>query len=266
MKISQVQAGFTIGPITVTNTMVWTWIILGVLSIVFICLGAGLKVKPAGKKQVVAEMLYGAIDGMIENTMGPGNKAFIPYFLALFSFLLVSNISGFWGMGIVRQPTADLATPLAMAILTFILTQANSLRVNGIKGYLKAFIEPIPVMLPMNIVSELANPVSLTFRMFGNILGGLIIGTMIYMILIGSNVVPIWVSIASVIVCIALLTSRYKKLKELTGTKKKLVIALAVLCILPLGITLFVHAYFDLFAGCLQAYIFCMLSMIFISA
>lgn len=266
INIPQVNEGFRIGSFPITNTMIWTWIILGVLSVIFIWLGAGLKVKPESKKQIVAEMAYGAIENMINNTMGPGNQMFIPYFTALFAFLLACNLSGFWGLGAVRPPTADIVTPMALAIMTFILTQANNIRVNGIKSYLKSFIEPIPIMLPMNIIGEIANPVSLTFRMFGNLLGGLVIGTLIYAMLVGSNTVPIWVAAASVVLTAVLLSKQYKKIMALEKGKKKAVIALGVFCMLPLCMTMFVHAYFDIFSGCLQSYIFCMLSMIFISA
>ena len=123
----------------------------------------------------------------------------------------------------------------------------------------------IPIMLPMNIISEIANPISLTLRMFGNLLGGLIIGTLIYSMLIGSNVMPIWIALGSVILCVVLLTKQYKKIKNLDKTKKKLAMGLAILCMLPLGAMMFVHGYFDIFSGCLQTYIFCLLSMIFIS-
>ena len=165
----------------------------------------------------------------------------------------------------MRQPTADIATPMALAILTFLLNHGNSIRVNGIKSYLKGFIEPFPVLLPINILGELASPVSLTFRMFGNLLGGLIIGVLVYSLFVGSNVVPIWVVIASLVLCALLLTNQVSKLKSLKGMKKKLVILLAVICFLPLGATLFIHGYFDIFAGFLQTYIFCLLSMVYIT-
>ena len=265
MNIPQITAGFSIGPFTITNTIVWTWLIVAVLSVVFIWLGHGPKVKPVGTNQVVAEAIYGAIGNMVNETMGPESRGFIPYFIALFSFLLVCNISGFWGMGIVRQPTADIATPLALAILTFLLNHGNSIRVNGIKNYLKGYIEPFPVLLPINILGELASPVSLTFRMFGNLLGGLIIGVLVYSMLIGSNAVPIWVVVASLVLCALLLTNQISKLKALHGMKKKLVMLLAVICFLPIGITLFIHGYFDIFAGFLQTYIFCLLSMVYIT-
>jgi F-type H+-transporting ATPase subunit a len=83
--------------------------------------------------------------------------------------------------------------------------------------------------------------------------------------LIGSNVMPIWVALGSVILSAVLFTKQYKKLKTLDKGKKKLVMGLGILCCLPLFAMIFVHGYFDIFSGCLQTYIFCLLSMIFIS-
>lgn len=266
ISIPQVSSEFSFLGCPITNTMVWTWLIVIVLSVFFIWLGRGLKVRPESKKQMIAELIYTAVENMVENTMGPGNRHFVAYFIALFAFLLGCNLSGFWGLGIIRPPTADIVTPLALALMTFVMTQANSIKVNGLKSYLKGFLEPIPIMLPMNIISEIANPVSLTFRMFGNLLGGLVIGTLVYAMLIGTDTIPIWVAAASVILSVILLTKQYQKLKTLDKTKKKMVIGLAVICMLPLFATSFVHAYFDIFSGVLQSYIFCMLSMIFISA
>lgn len=265
ISIPEIQSVFSIGGWEITNTMIWTWFILIILSALFIWLGSGLKVRPEGKKQIVAEMLYGAFDNMVAENMGSKAKGFVPYFTALFTFIIVSNLASVWGLGIVRQPTADVATTLALALLTFFLTQANKIRITGIGAYFRSFVEPIPIMLPMNIISEVANPVSLTFRLFGNMTGGLMIGSLVYAMLIGNNAIPVWIAVASVALAVILLSNRYKLIKKLDGFKKKLVILLAVICAAPLLAIVFVHGYFDVFAGCLQAYIFCMLSMMFIS-
>ena len=269
VSIPEITSGFSIFGFDITNTMVWTWLILAVLSVVFIWLGSGLKVRPASKKQIVAETIYGLVGNLVESNIGPNTKAFIPYFTALFAFILTANLSGVWGLGVIRPPTADIATPFALALMTCVISQYYHIKVNGIKEYLKGFLGPvkfmIPIMLPMNIISEIANPISLTLRMFGNLLGGLIIGTLIYSMLIGSNVMPVWIALGSVILCAVLLTKQYKKIKTLDKTKKKLAIGLAVICCLPLFAMIFVHGYFDIFSGCLQTYIFCLLSMIFIS-
>ena len=88
ISISEVQSsGISFLGTEITNTMVWTWLVLILLSALFIWLGSGLKVKPEGKKQIISEMIYGAIDDMVISNMGSGAKAFVPYFLALFLFL-----------------------------------------------------------------------------------------------------------------------------------------------------------------------------------
>ena len=269
VSIPEITSGFSVFGFEITNTMIWTWLILAILSAVFIWLGSGLKVKPTSKKQVVAEMIYGVIGNLVESNIGPNTKAFIPYFTALFAFILTSNLSGVWGLGVIRPPTADVATPFSLALMTCVISWYYKIKVMGPKEYFKGFLGPVPfmtpIMLPMNIISELANPVSLTLRMFGNLLGGLIIGTLIYSMLIGSNVMPIWIALGSVVLCAVLLTKQYKKIKELDKTKKKMVMGLGILCCLPLFAMIFVHGYFDIFSGCLQTYIFCLLSMIFIS-
>ena len=253
VSIPEITSGFSILGFDITNTMVWTWLILAVLSVVFIWLGSGLEVKPTSKKQIVAETIYGLIGNLVESNIGP----------------ITANLSGVWGLGVIRPPTADIATPFALALMTCVISQYYHIKVNGVKEYLKGFLGPvkfmIPIMLPMNIISEIANPISLTLRMFGNLLGGLIIGTLIYSMLIGSNVMPIWIALGSILLCAVLLTKQYKKIKTLDKTKKKLAIGLAVLCCLPLFAMIFVHGYFDIFSGCLKTYIFCLLSMIFIS-
>ena len=91
VSIPQITSGFSVFGFEITNTMVWTWLILAILSVVFIWLGSGLKVKPAGKKQIVAETIYGLVGNLVESNIGPNTKAFIPYFTALFAFILAPN-------------------------------------------------------------------------------------------------------------------------------------------------------------------------------
>ena len=91
VSIPEVTSGFSIFGFEITNTMVWTWIILGALSVLFIWLGSGLKVKPESKKQIVAETIYGLVGNLVESNIGPNTKAFIPYFTALFAFILTSR-------------------------------------------------------------------------------------------------------------------------------------------------------------------------------
>lgn len=201
--------------IVVTQTVTTTWFIMAFLIGISILLTRKLSLVP-GKKQMVAEILVDTIYNLTETTMGKKFKNFAPYIGTLLLFIGVANISGLVGL---RPPTADLNTTLALALMTFVLIHFTGFKSKGFFGYLKGFLEPIPFLLPLNLMGELATPISLSFRLFGNIVGGLIIMTLVYEAL-GSFAV-----------------------------------------IIPAAL----HAYFDLFAGLLQSFIFAMLTMVFVS-
>lgn len=172
--------GYLFG-LPLTETLVNTWVVMGVLIIVSVLLTRNLKVIP-GKVQIIAETIVHGIDGLTESTMGKDKMKFAPYMLALFMFLGLSNIVGLVG---ARPPTADLNVTVALALMTFFMTQGFGLASKGLGGYLKGYIEPLPLLLPINIIGELANPVSLSFRLFGNMLGGVIIMGLLYSALTG---------------------------------------------------------------------------------
>jgi F-type H+-transporting ATPase subunit a len=201
--------------IPITQTVTTTWFIMAVLIGLSILLTRNLSLVP-GKKQMVAEILVDTIYNLTETTMGKRFKNFAPYIGTLILFIGVANISGLLGL---RPPTADLNTTMALALMTFILIHFMGFKSKGIGGYLKGFLEPMPFLLPLNIMGELATPISLSFRLFGNIVGGLIIMTLVY---------------------------------DALGNFAVLVPAV-------------LHAYFDLFAGLLQSFIFAMLTMVFVS-
>ena len=98
------------------------------------------------------------------------------WFFGVFVFVLVSNLSGLLGL---RAPTADFCTTAAITLATFVMIHFMGIK-TGKGGYFKGYLEPVPVLLPINIISELATPISLSFRLFGNILGGMIIMAMVY--------------------------------------------------------------------------------------
>ena len=129
---------------------------------------------------------------------------------------MLDNYNGLFGL---RQPTADLAVTGALAMMTFVLIHFRGIRMQK-KGYIKEYFSPHPVFFPINLVGEISKPVSLAFRLFGNMLGGVIIMGLIY------GMLP-----------------------------------LALRIVLPD----LLHAYFDVFAGSLQAFIFTILSMTFIA-
>ncbi|HAE60749.1 MAG TPA: ATP synthase F0 subunit A [Eubacteriaceae bacterium] len=160
----------------ITETMVNTWLVMGAILIFAILATKNLKKVP-GKLQLIAEMMVKGIDGLTENTMGKKNLGFAPYMLTLFMYLGIANLLGVVAL---RPPTADLTMTFALSLLTFFMTQFFAIKSKGVGGFFKGFIEPIPLLLPINIIGEFANPISLSFRLFGNMLGGVIIMGLIY--------------------------------------------------------------------------------------
>lgn len=210
---------FKIGDETIylTQTLVSTWIVMGVLILAAVVIRAMLprfKMAP-GRAQNIIEAIVEMLANFEKDNLGDMHKNYGGVYFGVFLFILCSNLSGLFG---IRPPTADLATTGALALITFALTQIGSIRTLKL-GYLKSFIKPNPIFLPINLIGEISKPLSLAFRLFGNMLGGLIILGMIYQLL-----------------------------------------PMLLRFVLPD----ILHAYFDVFAGSLQAFIFTMLSMVFI--
>ncbi len=162
--------------IPITQTITTTWLIMIIIISLSIFLSRKLKIKP-NKRQVVAEIIVGGIYDLTKKTMGEKFKNFAPYVGTLLFLVGLANISGLLGL---RPPTADLNTTLALSIMTFFMIHYTGIRMKGVGGYLKGFLEPLPFLLPINIMGEIATPISLSFRLFGNVLGGLIIMTLVY--------------------------------------------------------------------------------------
>lgn len=205
--------------IWITETLVTTWILMLLLIIFAIIVRIKLNKfqdVPNSKFQNFIELIVEAMDNFVESSMGTKYKYFGSWFFTVFAFILVCNFSGLLGF---RPPTADLATTAALGVSTFVLIHFMGITKGG-KGYFKSYFEPMPVLFPLNVISEIATPISLSLRLFGNILGGTIIMGLVY------NFIPV---IAKV-----------------------------------LGIPSVLHAYFDVFAGFLQTFIFVILSMTFI--
>ncbi len=218
---------FGIAGFDLTETVVNMWLVMAFIIIVAILSTRNLKIRP-GKVQIIAEMVYKGIKDLLVSSMGEKNMGFLPYMGSLILFLAITNISGVFGL---RPATADFNTTFALAILTFILIQSNGIIHKGVGGYLKGYFEPMPFLFPINLIGEVANPISLAFRLFGNIIGGLIIMSLLY-----------------------------SGLSYISGA----IINIGV-PFLAVGIPVAFHVYFDLFSGLLQSLIFTMLTMVFIS-
>ena len=168
--------------IWITDTMVSTWIIMGILitlSVIVRIKSRNFKEVPTGFQNVI-ESLVEVFESYLRTTVGNKLMFLGHWFFTLFIFILLSNLSGLFPG--IRPPTADWSFTFGMALVTFILIQAMGIKFRG-TGYLKSFVEPYYMsflFLPINIIGELARPISLSFRLFGNMLAGLIMMTLIY--------------------------------------------------------------------------------------
>ena len=180
--------------IVFTNSL-WNALCIAIAITIF-CAIAGYKVrksdpmKPQKGLVGLLEMLVEMLDKTTVDTMGPKNKGFSAFYGGLFLYIMCCNLSGLliwfvpYSSGIVidfmRPPTADLAVTLSLALITFFMTQGFGIKAKGVKGWLKAFTEPLALITPINLIGEVANPVSLSFRLMGNVLAGTIIMTLYY--------------------------------------------------------------------------------------
>jgi len=164
--------------IWITQTLVSTWIIMGIL-IAFAVVARILMRKfsdiPSGFQNAV-ESVVEIIDKFVSNVAGEKLIELGPWFFMVILFVFTSNISGIIGL---RAPTSEWSTTIALALCTFFLIQKTAIKYRK-KDYLKSFLQPFFLFLPLNIISELAKPISLSFRLFGNMLSGLILMTIVY--------------------------------------------------------------------------------------
>lgn len=171
---------FTLGPLQVTSTVVNTWIMIGVLGLASFWIGRSFKVRP-GIVQNAIEWLKDAIESLISENIGDQNtQIFFPVVATLAIFIGVANLLGL--LPGLRSPTPDINTPIAMALIVFVSVPYFGIKVRGLGGYLKHYVHPIFLMLPIEIASEIARTFSLTFRLFGNILGEEIIIAILFVI------------------------------------------------------------------------------------
>ena len=157
----------------ITQTVVNAWIAMVVIVGLCIWLTRGMQVHARTKRQVVAEMIVQMAQNLVRGNMGAKWDSFVPFIAAILSMSVVSSLMGLTG---AYSPTNDLNTFLAWGILVFVLITYHKIKANGFGGYLKGFTEPIFVMTPMNIISEIATPISMSLRHFANLCSGYVIG------------------------------------------------------------------------------------------
>ena len=225
------------GGIPITETIVNTWIVMALIVGLCLFLTHGMQVHARTKRQVVAEYLVGMVKNLVKNNMGERFMQYVPFIGALFSLAMLSSLISMVGM---FSPTGDLSTCVGWALLVFVVITYYKIRTQHIGGYLKGFTQPVFIMTPLNMISEVATPISMAFRLFGNIASGSVVTLLLY----GG---------------LAALSSGILGL--IPGAVGEV---LSLIPIFQLGIPAILSIYFDLFTSVLQAFIFCMLTMMYI--
>lgn len=170
---------------------------------------------PTGFQNVV-EFVVETLQGFVNSSMGVHGKKYVNYVGTLFLFVLLSNISGLFGL---RPPTADYGTTFSLALITFVMIQYNNIKHNKF-GAVTDLFQPLWFLFPINLIGEIATPISMSLRLFGNVMAGTVMMALYY------GLLPIFAK---------------------------------------LGIPAALHVYFDLFSGAIQAYVFSMLTMVFVT-
>ena len=204
----------------ITETTESTWIVMGLLFIFALIVRIKSRnwdstKKPTGLQNVI-EMAVEAFEKLFRGNAGDKVGYLAPWLFSLFTFLIISNIIGIIG---IRPPTADWGMVFPLAFSSFILFQFAGLKYRPKEHLRGIFLEPVVIFAPINLLGEFAKPIAMSFRLFGNVLGGMILLSLLY------GMAP-----------------------------------LALQLVFPA----FLHMYFDLAAGALQAFIFIMLSIAFI--
>lgn len=204
--------------IWITTSHICLLIVLLVLTVFALCANRAMKKASdvPGNFQNVVELAVEMLDNMIKGTMGKNATGFRNYIGTIFIFILFSNISGLLGL---RPPTADYGVTFPLGILTFTLVTFNKFKHQKVSGVIKGLCEPWPFWAPINMIGDLAVPISLSLRLFANVLSGTIMMALIYGLL--NWIALFWPAV--------------------------------------------LHVYFDMFSGAIQTYVFCMLTMTYIS-
>ena len=237
IEISGARIFFTIPmpiqDLPITESQVNTWAIL--ISALGLCLfvAHGITADSKSKRHLIAEWIVEKTDSMVHENMGEYFAGFSPFIGAI---LMLSALSSLLTLIGLYPPTSDLNVVAGWAILVMILITHYKLK-GGFVGYLKSFGEPMPALAPLNIISEVATPLSMSFRHYGNVLSGTVI---------------------SALIAAGLQSLSHAILGWLPG-------ALGQFPLFQIGLPAVLSVYFDIFSGCMQAFIFAMLTMLYIA-
>ena len=269
------------GFLRISQTAISSFVVTVLVCIAGILLGRNLTKRP-GALQVLVEKGVSMIHNMVVDTMGAHNAGWTPFIGTIFISSILGSYIGLTGF--LRSTTADLACTLTWSVMVSVIIWYQSIKRNGFVGWLKGFTEPIVVMTPMNLVSEIAQPFAMALRHFGNVAGGGVITSILYTALgmastalinaiSGTVIVPvIMVALAALLLALG-----YKK-KKLSAKIFGYIFGvlgivgilqytrlLVNIPILAYGLPAAFSVYFDLFSGFVQALVFTLLTMVYIS-
>lgn len=269
-----------LGGIPITQTTVSFFLVTVFLIVACVKLGKNLQKRPTGM-QVLVEKGVSMIYDLTASAMGAHNVGWAPLMGTIFLCSVCGSLIGLTGF--LRSATADLSCTLVWSLMVSVIIWANNIKNNGFVGWLKGFTEPVAVMTPMNIISEIAQPISMAFRHFGNVAGGGVITSIIYVAfsMMSSAVLGLLTG-CGWLMCVILMAigaalwfiGKKKLIKKIFAVLFFVLGAFGLLetfgilsgvPVLAFGIPAVLSVYFDFFSGFVQALVFTLLSMVYIS-
>ena len=177
------DTAFTIplfGGIKISESVAVTWIIMAVVVLLCVIFVRNLSVENPGKAQLLLESAIGKGVDFFEDVMGKENRRYIPYLITVLIYIGIANLIGLFGF---KPPTKALNVTAALAVMSIILVEYSGIHAKGVKGWVKSFVEPSPIIAPINVMELFIKPLSLCMRLFGNVLGAFVIMELLKMIL-----------------------------------------------------------------------------------
>jgi F-type H+-transporting ATPase subunit a len=182
--------------------VVWATLIAGVIVISLGILAARRATSGVpGKIQLFFETTVDQVNQLVESTVGPAGKRIVPLALALFLFILTANwlevipSSPRGGTEYLPSPTANVNLTYAMALIVIVIVHTASIRARGLRGYVKHYFQPFPFFFPINVIEEITKPITLTFRLFGNLFAGSLL--ILVVAVVGSQIAGTPVGVAA---------------------------------------------------------------------
>ena len=218
------KVSFEIFGLKITETVVLSWFVMAVIIGAVLFMTHNMSKDKPSKKQIVAEWIVQTVNNMVRDSMGSRNLVYAPYMATIFSFSICGSLISVLGL---RPVTGDFSVTLTWALMTFFMIQYAKIKNDGVLGYIVGFSKPIALLTPINVLSELATPVSMSIRHFGNVASGIVITQLLYYAL----------------------------------TALSNAVGLHAFPLFTIGVPAVLSVYFDLFTGFMQAFIFTMLTM-----